>query len=78
MSTDSERVTLTVDEAARMLGISRNSAFRAVQRGDLPAIRIGRRLLVSRERLLALLDLPDQTSNHSPDRTSNRQYLVDG
>ncbi|HVV77128.1 MAG TPA: helix-turn-helix domain-containing protein [Mycobacteriales bacterium] len=51
----SDRVTMTVDEVAAMLGISRNSAFRAVKSGDLPSIRIGRRILVPRERVLSLL-----------------------
>lgn len=39
-------MTLTIDEAARALGISRNSAFAAAHRGEIPTIRIGRRLLV--------------------------------
>jgi excisionase family DNA binding protein len=50
-----ERLTMTVEEAARLLGISRNSAFRAVRSGELPAIRIGRRLLVPRSHVTALL-----------------------
>ena len=52
----SERITMTVEEAAALLGISRNTAFRAVRAGDLPSIRIGRRILVPRDRLLRLLD----------------------
>ena len=51
-----DRVTMTVEEAAAALGISRNTAFRAVKAGDLPSIRIGRRILVPRDRLLRLLD----------------------
>jgi excisionase family DNA binding protein len=39
------RLTLTVEEAAASLGISRASAYEAVRRGDIPAIRIGRRIL---------------------------------
>ncbi|MFP5452067.1 MAG: helix-turn-helix domain-containing protein [Thermoleophilia bacterium] len=42
------RDTVTVDEAAIVLGIGRTSAYKAVQRGDIPSIRIGRRLLVPR------------------------------
>lgn len=42
------RVTLTVPEAARMLGISRNEAYLAVQRGEIPARRIGRRIVIPR------------------------------
>jgi excisionase family DNA binding protein len=55
MTTDSECMTVTVDEAARLLGISRNSAFRAVRCGQLPSIRIGRRILVPRDRLAELI-----------------------
>lgn len=54
--TGAERLTLTVEEAATSLGISRASAYEAVGRGDIPAIRIGRRILVPRaalERFLA-------------------------
>lgn len=47
--------TLSVSEASEVLGISRRSAYRAATRGDLPAIRIGRRLLVPTSRLLELL-----------------------
>jgi excisionase family DNA binding protein len=46
---------LTVDETARYLRISRALAFEAIPRGDLPAVRVGRRLLVPRVRLLAWL-----------------------
>ncbi len=51
-----QRLTYTVAEAARLLGISRNSAFSAARTGALPAIRIGRRLLVPRRALERLLD----------------------
>lgn len=52
--------TLTVEQAAEVLGISRRSAYRAVERGDLPTLRLGRRLLVPTARLLALLGLEHQ------------------
>jgi excisionase family DNA binding protein len=42
----SERRTLSVEEAGRKLGLSRNSAYEAVKRGELPVIKIGKRLLV--------------------------------
>ena len=47
---------LTVAEAGRVLRLGRNSAYEAVRRGEIPSVRIGRRLLVPRvalERLLA-------------------------
>jgi excisionase family DNA binding protein len=47
--------TLTVEQAATLLGISRGLAYEAARRGELPTIRLGRRLLVPRAKLLALL-----------------------
>ena len=55
-SRDQQRATLTVDEAALRLGIGRNAAYDAVKCGEIPSIRIGRRLLVpvaALERMLA-------------------------
>jgi excisionase family DNA binding protein len=40
------RMTLTVEETAKRLGIGRNQAYEAIHRGEIPHIRIGRRLLV--------------------------------
>lgn len=46
-----ERQTLTVEEAAKLLGVSRGSAYEPVRVGELPVVRLGRRLLVPREAL---------------------------
>ena len=48
--------TITVEAAAKELGISRSSAYEAARRGGLPAIVIGRRVLVLRGRLDEILD----------------------
>ncbi len=51
MMTDSQsdnKLTLTVEEAGRMLGISRATAYQLANQGKLPAIRLGRRLLISK------------------------------
>lgn len=56
MKNDTERVTLTVDEARRMLGISRGSAYEAVRTGSIPSVRIGKRILIPRAALTRLLD----------------------
>ena len=48
--------TLTIEQAARRLGIGRNQCYEAAHRGDIPVIRIGKRLIVPRvafERMLA-------------------------
>lgn len=49
-------MTLTVDEVAKILGIGRNSAYEAINRGDVPSLRLGRRLVVPRKALEALLE----------------------
>jgi excisionase family DNA binding protein len=43
-----EKRTLTVVEAAEVLGLSRNAAYEAIRRGELPALRFGRRVVVPR------------------------------
>jgi excisionase family DNA binding protein len=40
------KLTLTVAEAAEVLGISRSAAYEALRRGQIPSIRLGRRILV--------------------------------
>ena len=48
---------LTVDQVAKLLGISRGLAFAAARGGQIPVIRIGRRILVPRDRLRDLIHL---------------------
>ena len=52
---DKEKLTLTVDETAKCLGIGRNSAYEAIARGEIPVIRVGKRLLVPKAALETLL-----------------------
>ena len=49
------RLTWTVTEAAKLLGISPTTAYEAARRGELPVRVIGRRMLVPRVALLRLL-----------------------
>ncbi len=49
---------LTVDEAAALLRVSRDSVYEAASRGELPHRRIGRRVLFSRAALLDWLRAP--------------------
>lgn len=53
---EEQALVITVEEAAVLLGISRGLAYELVRRGDVPSIRLGRRLVVPRRRLLALID----------------------
>ncbi len=41
-----EPLTITVERAGQLLGISRGLAYDLVRRGDIPAVRLGRRLVV--------------------------------
>jgi excisionase family DNA binding protein len=50
-----ERATMTVPEAAMLLGLSESATYEAVTRGEIPAVKIGRRVLILRDRLIALL-----------------------
>jgi excisionase family DNA binding protein len=50
-----EPLTLSVTEAAGLLGISRALAYELVRTGDIPAIRLGRRIVVPRHSLLDLV-----------------------
>ena len=47
----SERLLLTVEEAARHLGIGRTLAWQLVRKGELPVVRLGRCVRVSRQAL---------------------------
>ena len=60
-----ENLTMTVEEAAAALNISRSLAYEAARDGRIPTIRIGRRLLVSRRALEKLLEEP-QPLNLTP------------
>jgi len=51
-----EKLTLTVDETAKILGIGRQLAYNRVKTGEIPVIKIGRRLLVPRKALERLLE----------------------
>jgi excisionase family DNA binding protein len=49
--------TLTIRETARVLGLGINTCYEAARRGDIPSIRIGRRLVVPTQALRGLLDV---------------------
>jgi excisionase family DNA binding protein len=45
---DEPRVTLTVGEAAKLLRLSRAFTYELVARGELPSVRLGRRIVIPR------------------------------
>ena len=50
--------TLSVEDAAELLRISRASAYQGVKAGEIPSIRVGRRILVPTAALLTMLGVP--------------------
>ena len=50
-----EKLTLTVEDARKLLGLSRGLMYHAIRRGEIPSLRVGRRLLIPRAPLLKLL-----------------------
>lgn len=59
-----DKLTLSVEEAAKVLGIGRNLCYDRVKTGEIPAIKIGKRLLVPRRALEKLLAEPKPLNRH--------------
>ena len=49
------RQTYSIPDAARILGVNRNTAYEAAKRGDIRAIHIGGRILVPKPEIDRLL-----------------------
>lgn len=56
---ETEKLTLSVEEAGRLLGISRPLAYEMVHAGKLPILRFGKRMLVPKRALEQLLQTQD-------------------
>jgi excisionase family DNA binding protein len=54
---DPRRLTMTVEEAGVALGISRSHAYELVRQGELPSLRLGRRVVVPIAALEALVEV---------------------
>jgi len=55
---NSDKLLLNVRDVVRVTGLSRNSIYAACARGDLPAVRIGRRVLIPKRALQRFLEEP--------------------
>ncbi|HEV2890302.1 MAG TPA: helix-turn-helix domain-containing protein [Frankiaceae bacterium] len=74
INTDGLPDILTVEETARLLRVSRGLAFAAVRQGDIPSVRVGRRILIPKTQLLAWL--ADAGRSSAP--SSGAQSVVRG
>jgi excisionase family DNA binding protein len=59
-----EKLTLTIDETAKLLGISRPLAYKIIGLGQLPSIRLGKRLLVPKKALEEMLEVPRRVTSN--------------
>ena len=57
MDTDELPATISIDHASEILGVSPRTAYRAANRGQIPTLRIGRRLFVPTARFLDMLGI---------------------
>ena len=51
-----ERLTITVEEAGELLGISRALAYEMARTGRLPILRFGKRIVVPKKAIESLLE----------------------
>ena len=62
VATKPESQTITVEQAAALLGIGRGLAYELAKRGELPGVlKLGGRYVVSRQRLELTLAGPAET-----------------
>ena len=59
------RLTVTVPDAGKYLGLGRGAAYAAARRGELPTLRLGQRLVVPVPKLLELVGF-DSDQAHDP------------
>ena len=56
----SEKLTLTRSEVADVLGVNIRTLSNGIADGTIPSIRIGRRVVIPRDRFLAMFEVPAQ------------------
>jgi excisionase family DNA binding protein len=61
-----QRLTYTVTEAAEILGISKTSAYECVQRGEIPSLTFGRRIVIAKRDLEDLVGPLAETRDPAP------------
>ncbi len=60
----SKPLVYSVAEAGKRLGLSRGSMYEAVHTGQIPSIKVGRRILIPRVALDRLLEGTDTNNTH--------------
>lgn len=65
-------LTLTVEQAAQALGIGRSTAYELVHTGDLPSLRLGRRIVIPATRSAELLGASSRALLENSDTAEGR------
>ncbi|MBK9165835.1 MAG: helix-turn-helix domain-containing protein [Bryobacterales bacterium] len=58
-----QKQTVSVEEFAAVMGIGRNLAYRSVERGDVRAVKIGKRIVIPRAEVERLLNGAQSQNN---------------
>lgn len=61
-----ETLTLTVEQIARVLGISRGLAYQMAREGKIPTLRFGKRIVVPSKAIERLLQEPGLANSEHP------------
>ena len=65
VNTDSKHLVYSVAEAGKRLGLSRGLMYEAIRTGQIPSVRIGRRILIPCAALDRLLEGNETNSTRS-------------
>ena len=69
-----ERLTITVDEAAELLGISRALAYDMARTGRLPALRFGKRFVIPKKAIENLMQQAERTATQEQPSQEKSQW----
>jgi excisionase family DNA binding protein len=59
----SDKVVLTKGEVAAALGVDPRTLTNGIADGTIPSLRLGRRVVIPRERFLAIFDVPSREAS---------------
>ena len=62
ISAELQKLTMSVERASELLGISRGAGYRAARTGELPTIRFGKKILIPTAKLRELLGIKESTA----------------
>ena len=57
---DVEQLVLTVEQARKLLGLSRGLMYQAINSGQIPSLRFGRRICIPTAQLKRLINGPGE------------------